>query len=79
MLSGFKQILTMQPEQKKLAKKELEKIYDNRFKWLQVGRTLRGRLSQSLHDNPKLNLILKGVVLANIGIWISFIAIVLNV
>jgi len=61
----------MQQEQKKLAKKELEKIYESRFKWLQAGKVLRGRFSQSLGDNPKLNLVLKGVFLANIGIWLS--------
>jgi hypothetical protein len=69
----------MQQEDKKLAKKELERIYDARFKWLQVGKMLRGRLSQSLHDNPKLNLVLKLVVFANIGIWISAIILISQV
>ena len=63
----------MQQEEKKLAKQELEKIYNNRFKWLQAGKMLRGRFAQTLHDNPKLNLVLKLVVLANIGIWSSLV------
>lgn len=66
----------MQQEDKKLAQKELEKIYDARFKWLQAGKMLRGRLSQSLHDNPKLNMVLKLAVFANVGIWISVIILI---
>lgn len=61
----------MQQEEKKLAKRELEKIYESRFKWLQAGKFLRGRFSQSLEDNPKLSLVLKGVFVANIGIWLA--------
>ena len=49
----------MQQDEKKLAKQELEKIYDNRFKWLQVGKMLRGRFADSLHNNPKLNWVLR--------------------
>ncbi len=65
----------MQKQQKDLAKQELEKIYESRFKWLQAGKVLRSRFSQSLDTNPKLNLTLKGVVLANIGIWLAVILI----
>ena len=61
----------MQQEEKKLAKQELEKIYNSRFKWLQAGKVLRGRLSESLSENPKLSLTLKGVFLANVGIWLT--------
>ena len=59
----------MRNKRKKLAKKELEKIYENRFKWLQAGRILRGRLNNSLDENPNLKKILKLSILANIGIW----------
>lgn len=63
----------MQQQEKNLAKEELEKIYDNRFKWLQAGKSLRGRFSESLNENPKLSLTLKGVILANVGIWLVVI------
>jgi hypothetical protein len=66
----------MQQDQKKLAREELEKIYDSRFKWLQAGKVLRGRFAQSLNDNPKLNLTLKGVLAANIGIWLAVLLLV---
>lgn len=69
----------MQQQDKKLAKQELEKIYNNRFKWLQAGKMLRGRFTQSLHDNPTLNLTLKGVIIANIGIWSMFLLMVFNI
>lgn len=65
----------MQKQEKDLAKQELEKIYESRFRWLQVGKVLRSRFSQSLDNNPKLNLTLKGVILANIGIWLAVILI----
>ena len=54
---------------KRLAQKELEKIYENRFRWLQAGKILRGRLSDSLELNPRLKMILKLSALANVGIW----------
>ena len=63
----------MKQDEKKLAQRELEKIYDNRFKWLQAGKMLRGRFSDSLSINPKLNLVLKGVFLANVGVWLTVI------
>jgi hypothetical protein len=59
----------MRNKRKKMAKKELEKIYDNRFKWLHAGKVLRGRLTDSLEENPRLKKILKLTILANIGIW----------
>jgi len=64
----------MQKSQKNLAKEELEKIYDNKFKWVQAGNALRNRLSDSLNSNPKLKLILRLSILANIGIWLTFIS-----
>jgi hypothetical protein len=54
---------------KKIAKKELEKLYDNRFKWLQAGKLLHGRLYDKLEQNPKLTTILSLCIIANIGIW----------
>ncbi len=69
----------MQQDEKKLAKQELEKIYENRFKWLQAGKLLRGRFAQTLHDNPNLNRVLKLVVLANIGIWSSFVLFIFKI
>lgn len=59
-------------KRKKIAQMELEKIYENRFKWLQAGKILRGRLTDSLEVNPRLKMILKLSVLANIGIWATF-------
>lgn len=69
----------MKKEDKKIAEQELKKIFDNRFKWLQAGKVLRGRFSRSLQDNPKLNLTLKGVIIANIGIWSSLVLLLLNI
>lgn len=54
---------------RKIASKELEKIYDNRFKWLQAGKLLHGRLYHSFEQNPKLTTILSLSIIANIGIW----------
>ena len=59
----------MKPAEKKLAKKELEKIYDSSFQWLQAGKILQNRFSRSLKENPRLNLLLRLAVLANVGIW----------
>jgi hypothetical protein len=59
----------MRNKRKKMAKIELEKIYDNRFKWLHAGKVLRGRLTDSLEENPRLKKILTLSILANIGIW----------
>lgn len=69
----------MSIKRKKLAKKELEKIYDNRFKWLQAGRVLRGRLNNSLEDNPRLKLILKLSLFANVGIWLTLYFVTLKI
>lgn len=61
----------MNQKRKTQAKKELEKIYDDRFKPLKAGKKLRKEFSDSLQKNPALNLILRLVVVANIGIWAS--------
>lgn len=68
----------MQQDEKKLAKQELEKIFDHRFKWLQAGKMLRGRFAKSLQENPKLNLILKWVLIANVGVWVSLAVMLLK-
>lgn len=59
----------MSRKRKELVQQELEQIYDNHFKWLQAGKMLQDRFANSLKENPKLNLLLKLVILANIGIW----------
>lgn len=64
----------MQKSQKDLAKEELEKIYDNKFKWIQAGNALRNRFDDSLNINPKLKWILRLLILGNIGIWLTFIS-----
>lgn len=69
----------MSNKRKKLAKKELEKIYDNRFKWLQAGRVLNGRFNNSLEDNPRLKLILKLSLFANVGIWLTVYLVTLKI
>jgi hypothetical protein len=61
----------MNQKRKTQAKKELEKIYDDRFKLLKTGKKLRKEFSASLRENPVLGLILKLAILANIGIWTS--------
>ena len=61
----------MKKKQKKIAKKELEKIYNNRFRWIQAGKFLNGRLYNSLDENPRLKLILKLGIFANLGIWLT--------
>ena len=66
----------MNSQNKELARKELEKIYENNFKWLQAGKILRSKFSSSLDDNPKLNLVLKLAIFANIGIWSSLIILI---
>ena len=64
----------MQKSQKDLAKEELEKIYDNKFKWIQAGNALRDRLGDSLNTNPKLKWILRLSIIGNVGIWLTFIS-----
>jgi hypothetical protein len=59
----------MKPTEKKLVKKELEKIYDSGLAASQTGKFLRNKFSQSLKENPRLLLVLKLVIIANIGIW----------
>jgi hypothetical protein len=65
----------MQKSQQDLAREELEKIYDNKFKWIQAGNALRDRLGDSLNNNPKLKWILRLSIIGNIGIWLTFISI----
>ncbi len=55
------------------AKKELEKIYDDRFKWEKAAKSLKNNFVKSLKENPKLNVILKLLVVANLGIWLVFL------
>jgi hypothetical protein len=59
----------MKLTEKKLIKKELEKIYDGGLAASRAGKILRNKFSQSLKENPKLLLVLKLVIIANIGIW----------
>jgi hypothetical protein len=58
-------------------KKELEKIYDKRSasreKWNQAGQILRKDFGDALKENPKLNMILKFAVVANVGIWLGLV------
>jgi uncharacterized protein (DUF2225 family) len=65
----------MQKSKKDLAREELEKIYDNKFKWVQAGNALRNRLGDSLNTNPKFKCILRLSIIGNIGIWLTFISI----
>lgn len=58
---------------------ELEVIYDNRFKWIQAGKKLRSDFSESLSENPKLGLILKVCIIANVGIWVSFVSLMYHI
>jgi len=67
--------IKMQQDHKKSTTEQLEKIYDNELKWIQAGKMLRNRFSSSLKENPKLNILLKLVVIANIGVWLTFIII----
>lgn len=63
----------MKESQKNLAKEELEKLYDSKFKWIQAGNALRNRLSDSLENSPKLKWIFRLLIIANIGIWLTFL------
>jgi hypothetical protein len=64
----------MKESQKNLAKEELEKLYDSKFKWIQAGNALRNRVGESLENSPKLKWILRLLIIANIGIWLTFIS-----
>ncbi len=55
---------------KEKAKKELEKIYDNNFKFGKMAKSWQHNFSKALKHNPALSLILKLVIFANVGIWI---------
>jgi hypothetical protein len=61
------------PTKKEHVEKELEKMYDNQTAWLEVGKLLHNRIHVSLQESPKLNLLLKLSILANFGIWSTFI------
>ena len=54
----------------KATKKEMEKIYDSHLCWMNAGRKLKVSFLESLKENPKITLLLKLVIMANIGIWI---------
>lgn len=58
---------------KENAKEELKKIYDSKYKWIQAGEALRSRFGDSIDNSPKLKWILILCILANIGIWSTFI------
>ena len=64
----------MKESQKNLAKEELEKLYDSKFKWIQAGNALRNRVGDSLESSPTLKWILRLSVIGNIGIWLTFIS-----
>lgn len=51
-------------------KKEMEKIYDKHLDWMSVGRKIKASFLGSLKENPKVTLLIKLGVAANIGIWI---------
>ncbi len=55
------------------AKKELEKIYNDKFEWEKAAKSLKSNFVKSLKENPKLNVILKLLVIANLGIWLVFL------
>jgi hypothetical protein len=61
----------MNSKNKKLARQELEKIYESRSALLKNSKALRKRFSESLEKNPELKVILFLSVLGNIGIWIG--------
>jgi hypothetical protein len=63
----------MSKTQKDLAKQELEKLYDNQYRWVQAGEALRGRFDKALKENPKLKLILILSITSNVGIWLTLI------
>jgi len=54
----------------KATKKEMEKIYDSHLSWMNAGRKLQVSFLESLKENPKITLLLKLGIMANIGIWI---------
>lgn len=60
-------------QDKQKAKKELEKIYNDKFKWEKAANSLKNNFVKSLKENPKLNVILKLLVVANLGIWLVFL------
>jgi zona occludens toxin (predicted ATPase) len=51
-------------------KREMEKIYESHLGWMNAGRKLKMSFLESLKENPKITLLLKLVIMANIGIWI---------
>lgn len=63
----------MQKSHKDLAREELEKLYDNKYKWIQAGKVLRGRFSNSLDNNPTLKWILILSIISNVSIWLTFL------
>jgi hypothetical protein len=68
----------MNQTNKDLAHKELQKIYERHFSWIERAQVLRGKFSKSLGQNPELKTLLKLAILANVGIWGTFILITYN-
>ena len=62
----------MHKSHKELAKEELEKLYDNKFRWIQAGKALRNRFELSLDNNPKIKWILVLSFFSGISIWLTF-------
>lgn len=60
---------TSKYQAKKITKRELEKIYDSQYAVVNASRKIKNDFSGSLKDNPKLDLALRLMILANIGIW----------
>ncbi len=68
----------MNQASKDLAHKELTRIYNRHFAWIERAQILRKKFTQSLSENPELKLLLKLVVLANIGIWCTLFLVTYN-
>jgi hypothetical protein len=60
---------------KNLTKKEIEKLYNEKFKWVKAGNALKSNFGKTINNNPKLKWILILSITANIGIWLTFISI----
>ncbi len=61
----------MNRKNKDLAKKELEKIYDSEFSFIKNGKSLKKKFFKSLEEHPKLAALLKLLIIANVGIWLT--------
>jgi hypothetical protein len=58
----------------KVLQKELEKIYDTQFLWIETGRVLKDRASdkitKALNNNPTLKLMLKVSIATAVGVYL---------